>query len=470
MPDNVTTQSGTPATLPPNIIIATDEVVGGVHVQEVKINVGGDGVDTLMGPANPVFVQVVNPSLEIANDAGNPVPVSGPLTDVQLRAAAVPVSIAAEIEVKNDAGNPLAVSGPLTDAQLRAVAVPVSGPLTDVQLRATALPVSIAAEIEVKNDAGNPLAVNLSGVTVGEKLAASSLPVVLATENSTDLLVTGPVAQSALNTLLIPQTDVSKYRFVSIQINSSASAGNYVFESSNDAGLTWVPILLQDASIAFVPVVAISATATNRIFHGAISGALFRARISNSLTGGVAQAFANFSQTIGPLALQPIISASTLVVAGNGTHNATIPSNTLLVGYESRTTARAATGDTFLSRPTVDKLGRTIIVDGQIRELTDTNTLTLTTVTETTLIAAVAAVTNDIRELVFANTSVTAVRLDLRDSTAGTVRLSVILEPGKTLFLEFTRLKQTAVNTSWTVQLSAAVTDVRITAISERVS
>jgi hypothetical protein len=35
-----------------------------------------------------------------------------------------------------------AVSGPLTDAQLRAVAVPVSGPLTDVQLRATAVPIS----------------------------------------------------------------------------------------------------------------------------------------------------------------------------------------------------------------------------------------------------------------------------------------------------------------------------------------
>jgi hypothetical protein len=52
------------------------------------------------------------------------VPVSGPLTDTQLRATAVPVS------------------GPLTDGQLRATAVPVSGPLTDTQLRATAVPVS----------------------------------------------------------------------------------------------------------------------------------------------------------------------------------------------------------------------------------------------------------------------------------------------------------------------------------------
>jgi len=39
----------------------------------------------------------------------------------------------------------LAVTGPLTDAQLRASAVPVSGPLTDAQLRATPVPISAAS-------------------------------------------------------------------------------------------------------------------------------------------------------------------------------------------------------------------------------------------------------------------------------------------------------------------------------------
>ena len=53
--------------------------------------------------------------------------VTGPLTDTELRASAVPVS------------------GPLTDSQLRASPVSVSGPLTDAQLRATAVPVSAAS-------------------------------------------------------------------------------------------------------------------------------------------------------------------------------------------------------------------------------------------------------------------------------------------------------------------------------------
>lgn len=99
-----------------------------------------------------------------------------PLTDTQLRATAVPVSIASvpshavtnagtfAVQVTSapttavtgtfwQATQP--VSGPLTDTQLRATAVPISGtvtantgltqPLTDTQLRASAVPVSLAS-------------------------------------------------------------------------------------------------------------------------------------------------------------------------------------------------------------------------------------------------------------------------------------------------------------------------------------
>ena len=43
MADNLTTQSGTPATVPSASVIATDDVTG-VHFQKVKLDVGGDGV------------------------------------------------------------------------------------------------------------------------------------------------------------------------------------------------------------------------------------------------------------------------------------------------------------------------------------------------------------------------------------------------------------------------------------------
>lgn len=90
--------------------------IGADFAQAIKILLGGDGVDG-------GFVS-----------SSNPLPVSGPLTDGQLRATPVPIS-----------GTGIGVTGPLTDTQLRASAVPVSGPLTDTQLRASAVPVSAAS-------------------------------------------------------------------------------------------------------------------------------------------------------------------------------------------------------------------------------------------------------------------------------------------------------------------------------------
>jgi len=60
------------------------------------------------------------------------------------------------------------VSGPVTDAQLRASAVPVSGPLTDTQLRASTVPVSGTVTANQGTDGSQDWGVNAtsSGTTV----------------------------------------------------------------------------------------------------------------------------------------------------------------------------------------------------------------------------------------------------------------------------------------------------------------
>lgn len=101
-----------------NVTVPTNVTVGNTNAAPVPISDAGglisiddgNGSITVDGP-------LTNTELRAAA-----VPVTGPLTDTQLRAAAVPVS------------------GPLTDTQLRATAVPVSGPLTDTQLRASPVP------------------------------------------------------------------------------------------------------------------------------------------------------------------------------------------------------------------------------------------------------------------------------------------------------------------------------------------
>ena len=112
MADNVEANSGSGGA-----IFAADDI-GGVHFPRTKLVIGADG----------------------SNDGdvsgANPLPVEGPLTDTELRAAAVDV---------DGSGVTQPVSGPLTDAELRNSAVPVSGPLTDAELRDSAVPVSLAS-------------------------------------------------------------------------------------------------------------------------------------------------------------------------------------------------------------------------------------------------------------------------------------------------------------------------------------
>lgn len=131
-------------------------------------------------------------------------PVSGPLTDAQLRATAVPVS------------------GPLTDAQLRATAVPVSvasvpahgvtGPVTDAEMRATPVPVSVSgvataaaqttgnaslAAIDGKLPALSGGKVPVTGPLTDTELRATAVPVSLASVPTHG--VAGDVAHDAVD-------------------------------------------------------------------------------------------------------------------------------------------------------------------------------------------------------------------------------------------------------------------------------
>jgi hypothetical protein len=83
----------------------------------VPIKVESDGKLIISGDITIGDVTVSD--VEISNDTGNPVPVSGPLTDTQLRATPVPVSgtVAisnSSVEISNDVGNAVPISGTVT--------------------------------------------------------------------------------------------------------------------------------------------------------------------------------------------------------------------------------------------------------------------------------------------------------------------------------------------------------------------
>lgn len=134
------------------------------------------------------------------------------------------------------------------------------------------------------------------------------------------------------------------------------------------------------------------------------------------------------------------------------------------IGGQARTTNPTAVADADRVNAIFDDLGRQVTVLNQVRDLvTDATTTITSSTTETTILAAAASTFHDLTALVVINTSATAVRVDFRDATAGTIRFALYIPAGDTrgFVLQVPR-PQTTVNNNWTAQCSASVADVRI--------
>jgi len=127
--------------------IGTDPITGNtVYARAVAADIVVGDTIAVTGPLTNTEIRAtalpVSGPLTDTQIRATALPVSGPLTDTQIRATALPVSgPLTDTQIRATA---LPVSGPLTDTQIRATALPVSGPLTDTQIRATALPVGVS--------------------------------------------------------------------------------------------------------------------------------------------------------------------------------------------------------------------------------------------------------------------------------------------------------------------------------------
>lgn len=150
--------------------------------------------------------------------------------------------------------------------------------------------------------------------------------------------------------------------------------------------------------------------------------------------------------------------------AGDTAHDAVDAGNPIKFGGVARTTNPTAVADADRVNASFDRLGRLLVALDGPRELLIENTITLSSTTETSLLAAIASTFQDLTIIWMTNTSSTPVRVDIRDVTGGAVRFSFFLAAsgGGAAPPIFRPLKQTTVNTAWTAQLSTAITDVRI--------
>lgn len=164
---------------------------------------------------------------------------------------------------------------------------------------------------------------------------------------------------------------------------------------------------------------------------------------------------------------------SLVQVGGQQSVNAAPNGAPVRVGVVGLTTNQAVVTPGNVQNLTADVHGRPVVQLGNVPNLQDQNRITLTTTTETTLIAAVASVRHGVHGLVVANRDTVATTVDFRDTTAGTIRHSVVIPAGVTQFIPFDfGWWQSAVNTNFTAALRAAITTnaVEISALSFRVA
>jgi len=134
--------------------------------------------------------QAVSGTLSVSNT----VAVTGPLTDAQLRATAVPVSASISgTPTVNVSNSSLVVTGPITNTELRAAALPISG---------TVAVSNIADTVNVSNF---PATQPVSGtVAVGNLPSTQTVNV-----SNSSIAVTGPITDAELRATAVPVAVVS---------------------------------------------------------------------------------------------------------------------------------------------------------------------------------------------------------------------------------------------------------------------
>lgn len=381
--------------------------------------------------------------------ADNPVPVTitggggggstGGLTDTQLRAAPVPVSLASfggitDAQLRATALSVNVGSAPgLTDAQLRANPLNVSltsfAGLSDTQLRAAPVAVTLAASDWLTDGQlrANPVSVNLasfSGLTDAQ-LRASALSV--STDAVADALATSGSATSATTVVSV---STKGFGGGSFHVTSAGTTCTITYEQSNDNTI-WVALPV--ISLAAANATPVLTTTAAGIYGFATSAAFVRARVSTYTSGTVAVTLAQKRQAApatgvslagGAAALGSVSVTGTATVAGTTNTGTGFTDSTTALGASATFTGtgRATTTSSqyayFHAVAFADQSG-TLFIDQSLDSGTTYQAVASQAVTASAAAQLTAKITG-----AFAATTLYRVRYVNGATAQGTLRLS----------------------------------------------
>lgn len=146
---------------------------------------------------------------------------------------------------------------------------------------------------------------------------------------------------------------------------------------------------------------------------------------------------------------------------GQGATGSAVPSGAVYKGLIATTANPSASSAGNMVGAMGDKLGRQVVVVGQVRDLKANQITTITASTsETTVITAVAATFLDVYGCIVVNSSATATNVAFKDATSGTTQFNIYVPAGETrgfMLPSSDGFKQTVVNNNWTATSSQSV-------------
>lgn len=257
--EDIDAKLGAPLPLPVGAATAAKQDQQTAILQQIEDNTDGleTSISSIDGKVSTSAKQDIgNASLaSIDSKLTNPIPVTGPLTDSQLRASPVPVSaaslplpagaatsanqvieIASLASIDSKLTSPLSVTGPLTNTQLRASPVPVSGTVT------SNIGTTGGLALETTQQAGNVSLANIdSKLTNPLPISATSLPLPTGASTATkqdeqtalltdiDSKLTSPIS------VLGPLTD-AELRASPVPVTASIDTTGLALETKQDIG------------------------------------------------------------------------------------------------------------------------------------------------------------------------------------------------------------------------------------------
>lgn len=200
--------------------------------------------------------------------------------------------------------------------------------------------------------------------------------------------------------------------------------------------------------------------------------------LGTGATGATTQRMVLASDSPGVIAPGQLTSAQSVSVVGASDWTdkiggdvaaaASDSGNPVKIGGVGKTANPTAVTDGQRVNALFDKLGKQVVV-GAVRDLKGNQKATLSnTTSETTIVTAVASTFLDLYGLFLANSGASATKVDIRDTTGGTIRATIEVPAGDTRGFTLpvdSAMAQTAVNTNWTAQCSAATTALEVTSL-----